>query len=449
MIPNRKFKRQALRQFCYDKRQTSSLTIQEQQRWLCCELVFDDKASLGRHLQAIHESDLLQLEAQLAHTEQQQRLNKNQGSSLTKRRAEKGTSDPIHINCNCDQSKHRVILFYQYVQVKEPETVAKLHVEKCGPGGWDLTGKVRVAKEGLNVTLAGTLESIEAYMDWYTYQLQQEHTLSLAGTGKPKEDFFKPSIGCRHVFSEQLSIKTVDEICPLHQPSITLDHLTQQQHLQQKLSPPEFHQLATSTTDTDMVLLDTRNYYESKIGQFKNSITPPIRKFSVFPSYVDHHRQSLNGKTILTYCTGGIRCEKATAYLRQTLSADTQIFMLDGGIHQYLNWVEQHPDIDPLWQGKNYVFDARQGLSVDKQSIISCCQECQTPWDTYQKCQSDHCHLLVLHCDTCRLGSASYCCEECQLGKHLRVNGGNGICVCERTRKSLELDPIIHSVEHV
>jgi predicted sulfurtransferase len=190
--------------------------------------------------------------------------------------------------------------------------VAKLHVERCGPEGWNLTGKVRIAKEGLNVTLAGTLDSIEGYMDWYAEQLQQDQSLlssSSSSIGKPKDDFFKPSQGCRHVFSDQLSIKTVDEICPLRQPSITLHHLTQQQHLQQKLSPSDFHQLASKAIASDgptkdMVLLDTRNYYESKIGQFKNSITPPIRKFSVFPSYVEHHRQSLNGKTILTYCTG-------------------------------------------------------------------------------------------------------------------------------------------------
>lgn len=144
----------------------------------------------------------------------------------------------------------------------------------------------------------------------------------------------------------------------------------------------------------------------------------------------------------LNHLFRGIRCEKATAYLRQALSADTQVYMLDGGIHQYLNWVDAHPDVDPLWQGKNYVFDARQGLTNDQPSVISCCQECQKPWDTYLKCHSSHCHLLILHCDTCRQG-ASYCCEECRLGQHLRTNGGLGICTCERLRKSQELDPII------
>ncbi|CAO3598623.1 unnamed protein product [Absidia cylindrospora] len=304
--------------------------------------------------------------------------------------------------------------------------------------------------------------SVDAYMDWYSHQLQQK--LSSSGIGKSRDEF-QTIHGLSACFSDELSIKTVDEICPLRQPSITLHHLTQEDHQQHKLSPPEFHQLATkaseslqqqqsSATTPEMVLLDTRNYYESKIGQFKNSVTPPIRKFSVFPSYVDNHRQSLDGKTILTYCTGGIRCEKATAYLRHALSADTQIYMLDGGIHQYLNWVEQHPEVDPLWQGKNYVFDARQGMGLSQQSssstanstnIISHCQECRKPWDTYQKCQSEHCHLLVLHCDICRLNAneVSFCCQECQLGKHLQKNGGTGICACERTRKLQELEPMI------
>ncbi|KAI8097500.1 uncharacterized protein BX664DRAFT_378256 [Halteromyces radiatus] len=430
---NKKYKRQALRKFSYEKR------IQEQPlQWLCCATTFNDKATLGRHIHTQHAQDLLQLESQLSEAEQE--LDRLSNSPFTKRRAEKGTSDPIHVECNCDQSQHLVILFYQYVNIMDPEAVAKLHMEKCGTTGWNFTGKVRVAKEGMNVTLAGDLACVNAYMDWYTQDLQQ----FIGGEiGKTRDDFFKPSLGCRHVFSDQLSVKTVDEICPLRQSSITLQQLTQQEHQQRKLSPQAFHTLA-STVNKEMVLLDTRNYYESKIGQFKHSITPPIRKFSVFPSYVDHHRQSLNGKTILTYCTGGIRCEKATAYLRQTLSPDTQIYMLDGGIHQYLNWVNQHPEVNSIWQGKNYVFDARQGVALNGGEIISECQVCHTPWDTYQKCQSEHCHLLILHCDSCRQnsGNISFCCDDCQFGKHLRVNGGDGICPCEKTRKSQELHPI-------
>ncbi|CAO3636647.1 unnamed protein product [Cunninghamella echinulata] len=312
----------------------------------------------------------------------------------------------------------------------------------CGPKGFNVTGKIRISSEGVNITIAGTKASIEGYMDWY---MHSPGPLYSTNTTKSPNDFFKPSLGCRHVFHQDLSIKIVDEICPLSQPSITLNKLQQEQHKLHKLSPAEFHaemeqlyQYHHDNHNENTILLDTRNYYESKIGKFEKAITPPIRKFSVFPNYINKHKDTFNGKKILTYCTGGIRCEKATAYLRETLdNENTQIFMLDGGIHQYLTWIEDHPEIKPFWQGKNYVFDARQNMGLP--SIISQCQVCHQPWDTYQKCQSPRCHLLVLHCDNCRSTNPStYCCHECQFNQHQ-----NGICLCERLRKQQELSEIV------
>ncbi|CAO3598624.1 unnamed protein product [Absidia cylindrospora] len=135
MIPNRKYKRQALRHFYYEKRishdDQQKQQQQQQQQWSCCNTLYDDKASLGRHIQAFHNQELVRLESQLANTDQQQKLNRLQSSPLTKRRSEKGTSDPIHVQCDCNQIEHLVILFYQYVQVDDPETVAKLHVENA------------------------------------------------------------------------------------------------------------------------------------------------------------------------------------------------------------------------------------------------------------------------------------------------------------------------------
>lgn len=361
------------------------------------------------------------------------------------------------MNCDCDQSQHRVILFYEYVSIEDPVALATKHKELCGPRGLDMTGKIRISSEGVNITIAGTKESVESYMNWY---MDASSNPLFTTTNKSPNDFFKPSIGCRHVFHPDLSVKIVDEICPLSQPNITLKNLQQEQHQQHKLSPAEFHQRITQMDldNENTILLDTRNYYESKIGNFKGAITPPIRKFSVFPNYINQHKDTFNGKKILTYCTGGIRCEKATAYLRQALDdQQTEIFMLDGGIHQYLNWLEENPDITPFWQGKNYVFDARQNMGLP--SIISQCQECHQPWDTYQKCQSPHCHLLVLHCDTCRQANklakmkmkndnnnkdneddeaVTFCCQDCKLNQLQ-----NGHCLCERLRKQQEASSVI------
>ncbi|KAI8073805.1 Rhodanese-like domain-containing protein [Gongronella butleri] len=437
MIPPRKWRRQALRQFCYSKR------IQEN-RWECCDTDFNDKAALGRHIHLKHESDLLFLENELANADKHADDNSQQDQEpLHRRRAHKGTSDPIALTCTCDRAQHRVILFYQYALIDDAPALAKEHLEKCGPNGWDLTGKVRISREGINATLAGTRDAIEQYMDWYTAEQRLD---TRQKSSKSRAAFFKPSPGCRHVFAD-LSIKHVDEICPLGQPHITLDLVHDSSD--HRLAPKDFYTMlaaharalneSNASKNDDVVLIDTRNYYESKIGKFKGAITPQIRKFSSFPAYADRHRDEWNGKTIMTYCTGGIRCEKATAYLRSTLSDSTKIYMLDGGIHEYLNWLddEQKGKIDDsLWQGRNYVFDARQSMGSETLGVIGACQTCAVPWDKYKKCDSPRCHLLVLLCDDCydRAGRHCYCCDECPAS-----SSEKDICQCERRRKQQEL----------
>lgn len=310
------------------------------------------------------------------------------------------------------------------------------HQQYCS----NLLGKVRIASEGLNVTLAGTNEDIDAYLNWITStqpfneleHLKENIPLTLSDSTTARYQFFKPSPGCKHVFSE-LSIKLVEEICPLGQQTVVLDKLSKPDHREGKLSPQDFHAILSKRHDEDYVLLDTRNYYESKIGHFEGAIKPAIRKFSQFPAYIDRNKQGLSGKKVLTYCTGGIRCEKATAYMRQALPEDTEIYMLDGGIHNYLEWCKNMNEKDPIWQGKNYVFDARQSLGLDDNSVVGTCQQCSKPWDKYKKCSTTGCHLLVLSCPDCSsIDDKVFCCEDC------KTNQQNGLCQCEKNRRIAE-----------
>lgn len=367
-----------------------------------------------------------------------------------------------------------VILFYKYTKVTDPSYYAREHQERCEQ--LDLQGKVRIANEGINTTLAGKRVAIDAYLDWIigTDLFTDDERARLIKT-HPNHDqnrytFFKPSTGCRHVFAD-LSVKVVKEICPLGRPDIIGVEQLLNDPMQStgKLPPAEFHDMLLShATDPDTIVLDTRNYYESRIGAFKGAKTPAIRKFGRFPDYVDRNRQALEGKTIFTYCTGyvhnrihdnmgllicwiyrGIRCEKATAYMRHALSNDTQIFMLDGGIHNYLEWckangIRQNNNEDgPLWIGKNYVFDGRQGLALeeedDKRQVLGKCQRCSQPWDDYRKCSSTHCHLLILYCHSCvPADENAYCCQDCQQG----IRGEDGVCGCERQRRQEEMKPL-------
>ena len=307
-----------------------------------------------------------------------------------------------------------------------------------------MTGKVRIASEGLNVTLAGRNQDIDTYLNWLTttqpfedlHDLKQAMPLALENTTTARYRFFKPSHGCTHVFSD-LSIKYVEEICPLGQKSVVLDRLSKATHRSGKLAPQDFHAVLSKRHQDDYLLLDTRNYYESKIGHFEGAIKPAIRKFSQFPEYIDRNKEAMRGKKVLTYCTGGIRCEKATAYMRQALPEETEIYMLDGGIHNYLEWCKENNEKDPIWQGKNYVFDARQSLALDDNSIVSTCQKCGVPWDKYEKCNTVECHLLVLQCAACQAEDSSvYCCRDCQQNQQV------DLCQCERERRLKELQLI-------
>lgn len=298
-----------------------------------------------------------------------------------------------------------------------------------------MTGKVRIATEGINATLAGTNQDIDLYLNWLTTTqpfidlTSLSSSLPLSDPTTPRYKFFKPSEGCTHVFAE-LSIKLADEICPLGQTTVVLDKLSQPGHRQGKLSPKDFHAMLTQQ-EQDFLLLDTRNYYESKIGHFEGAITPAIRKFSQFPEYIQRNEDIIrNKKKVLTYCTGGIRCEKATAYMRQALP-DTEIFMLDGGIHNYIEWCKSSQVKNPVWQGKNYVFDARQSLALNN-VIVSRCRLCNTPWDQYKKCSTPACHLLILICDACSTPNPM-CCKTCDQ---------NQPCQCEQQRRIEELELI-------
>ncbi|KAI7864824.1 Rhodanese-like domain-containing protein [Spinellus fusiger] len=428
-------------------RKTRHLAIQsllhkranKEKTWTCCETVFESPSAIGRHIHAQHSAAIEEEERQRTHRRaiEEEKENKHSNSpahALRKRRTAKGHSDSIALQCECDQDTNTVILFYHYSHVPDPEGFAQDHL------AWTpLTGKVRIAEEGINATLAGPVETIQAYIAWI------KTTPCMASLSKDTDtkDFFKPSPGCQHVFDD-LSVKRVDEICPLKSGQVTLEDVRQPQHQQQKLSPEEFH---ARLQQQEVVLMDTRNYYESRIGHFQGAVLPPIRKFSRFPDYIDRNKESLDGKKILAYCTGGIRCEKATAYMRQTLSTDTEVWMLQGGIHNYLEWwssQSQEKEMEEVWKGKNYVFDARQGLHAQlpeqrQRSIVGECTVCHSPWDTYVKCQSTHCHLLVLCCPSCSdKGHLSYCCGECTRGE----KGTDGVCACERERRIEEMKPL-------
>ncbi|KAI8059736.1 Rhodanese-like domain-containing protein [Thamnidium elegans] len=430
-----KVRRKLIQNFLKEKQVSDSA-------WECCQECFLSLRDMGCHVNQVHESEIAEKEKNELNKLKTMEEYQNNVMKLKQRRGEKGSSDPISVDCQCRLNDYKVILFYRYVSIEDPLQFALDHQHYCK----DMTGKVRIASEGINATLAGTNKDIDIYLNWLTSSqpfndledITRDVPLQLSEPSAPRYKFFKPSEGCIHVFSD-LSIKLTDEICPLGQKSVVLDKLSKPDHRLGKLPPKVFHDILSKRHQDDFLLLDTRNYYESKIGHFEGAVKPAIRKFSQFPDYIDRNKEAMRGKKILTYCTGGIRCEKATAYMRQVLPQETEIFMLDGGIHNYIEWCKSNKDQveDPVWQGKNYVFDARQSLGLNDESIVSTCQKCNTRWDQYKKCSTTGCHLLVLLCDDCSLQDDKvFCCEDC------KTNQQNGLCQCEQQRRIEELETI-------
>ncbi|KAL0454628.1 UNVERIFIED_CONTAM: Rhodanese-like domain-containing protein 6 [Sesamum latifolium] len=178
------------------------------------------------------------------------------------------------------------------------------------------------------------------------------------------------------------------------------------------LSAAEFHSVLQSAgkceeksagSDKKLILLDARNLYETRIGKFDapdvKTLDPEIRQYSDLPSWIDNNTEQLRGNNILMYCTGGIRCEMASAYIRSKGAGFENVFQLYGGIQRYM---EQFSD-GGFFKGKNFVFDHRVSVGSSDSNVLGTCLLCGAPFDDYtSRCRCTHCRMLVLICDSCR-----------------------------------------------
>lgn len=192
------------------------------------------------------------------------------------------------------------------------------------------------------------------------------------------------------------------------------------------LSATEFHSSLhnanSESPEKSLVLLDARNLYETRIGKFQapnvDTLDPQVRQYSDMSSWIDANGEQLKGKNILMYCTGGIRCEMASAYIKSKGAGFENVFQLFGGIQRYM---EQFPD-GGFFKGKNFVFDHRISVGSSDANIIGTCLICHCSFDDYSsRCRCTHCRMLVLVCHGCQNESALYVCELCQRqGKTVR-----------------------------
>lgn len=267
-----------------------------------------------------------------------------------------------------------VILFYKFIDLADPKAVAKSHQEKCAEIG--LLGRILLAEEGINGTLEGTRDQIEVYKDFL----------------KTDPHFFdmpvKESAGTGAAF-RKLSVKVRKEVVTLGAGKFDVAKETAQE-----LLPSELEKWYQS--GEDFVVLDLRNDYEIASGKFDKTIDPGMANFRELPEKIKE-LESLKGKKVVTVCTGGIRCEKATCFMKQEGFSD--IYQLKDGIHTYM---KEYPGSH--FKGTLFVFDNRMTTDValtGTKEIIGKCVFCEVATERYCSDDSVRPSKKILCCELC------------------------------------------------
>jgi UPF0176 protein len=276
-----------------------------------------------------------------------------------------------------------VILFYKYIAIADAETFAAQQRELCGSLG--LKGRILIASEGINGTLAGSAGDVDRYV------------ASLRADARFADIEIKISAGDAGTFPK-LVVKLRSEIVTLNAGAITPDKDNQ-------LSPTEWKQMLEQNPEA--VPLDIRNRFESDAGRFENAVVCDIEHFRELPQYVDRLR-SLKDKTVLMYCTGGIRCEKASALLRS--KGFKNVFQLHGGIAAY-----QEQFGNEHWQGECFVFDQRMTVRVEEGLVqVGRCAHTGRATSRFVNCLHDPCHkLFILSAEAESENRDNRLCPEC------------------------------------
>ncbi|TDQ41444.1 rhodanese-related sulfurtransferase [Aureibacillus halotolerans] len=287
------------------------------------------------------------------------------------------------------RSAYRVLLYYKYVPIDDPESFADIHLAMCKEIG--LLGRILVAHEGINGTVSGTVEQTDQYMDM------------LRSDSRFSDIVFKIDEAEGHAF-KKMHVRSRPELVN-SQLDETIDPIKKTGTY---LEPKDFKK---AMEDEDVLIIDARNDYEFDIGHFKNAIRPDIKTFRELPEWIRTNLADQKDKKVLTYCTGGIRCEKFSGYLLDEGFSDVN--QLHGGIVTYGKDEEVQGE---LYEGKCFVFDERMAVPVNQKSdkVVGKCYYCGKPEDRYVNCANPECNRLHVCCDECEESYRRSCSDECR-----------------------------------
>ncbi|ENA1797525.1 rhodanese-related sulfurtransferase [Flavobacterium psychrophilum] len=294
--------------------------------------------------------------------------------------------------------KQRLTLsFYAYAKIENPQQFRDdlfLAWNKL-----DALGRTYIAKEGINAQMSVPAENFEAFRETLeAYDFMKNIRLNVA-VEHDDHSFLKLTVKVRNkIVADGLNDETFD---------VT--------NIGVHLKANEFNQILE---DPNTIVVDFRNHYESEIGHFKGAITPDVETFrESLPIINEQLKDFKEDKNLVMYCTGGIRCEKASAYFKH--QGFKNVFQLEGGIINYAKQIKEE-NLESKFIGKNFVFDHRLGERITN-DIVSQCHQCGKPCDNHTNCENEGCHLLFIQCDQCKLAMENCCSSKCQEIIHLSL----------------------------
>jgi UPF0176 protein len=286
----------------------------------------------------------------------------------------------------------RIVLYYQFVPIADPEAVVLWQRALCEKLA--LRGRILVSEHGINGTVGGEINAVKQYART-TRQYSGFRGMEFKWSDGGAEDFPRLSVKAR---DEIVAFGAADELA-VDENGVVGGGT--------HLSPKQVNELVEREGD-DVVFFDGRNAFEAQIGRFKNAIVPSTRTTHDFLAELESGKyDDLKSKKVVTYCTGGIRCEILSALMKNRGFED--VYQIDGGIVRY---GEEYGD-SGLWEGSLYVFDARMHMEFTPDAVtIGECESCGAGANRFENCSNQQCRDLILLCPDCRQGSPT-CPDGC------------------------------------
>jgi UPF0176 protein len=290
---------------------------------------------------------------------------------------------------NNDSTPRTTVSFYQYARIENPQEFRDEMFVKFTE--LNVLGRIYVANEGINAQISVPTENFDFFTNYlYSFPFLNEIRLNIAVEDDGKSFWV-------------LKIKVREKIVADGITDETFDVRNRGEYL----SAEEFNEL---TENPETVVVDMRNYYEYEVGHFENAIEVPSDTFREQLPMAAEMLEDKKDSPVVMYCTGGIRCEKASAYLKH--QGFKQVFHLEGGIIKYVRDVKEK-GLENKFKGKNFVFDSRLAEKISD-DVLSNCHQCGNACDTHTNCENRACHLLFIQCESCREKFSGCCSEECR-----------------------------------